>query len=70
MVNQYYQKHKERSQKEARERYKNLSEKEKDKRRKKAQEKYQNVTEKDQKKGASIIKNVKRSYLTMKEIII
>ena len=34
MVNKYYQKHRERLQKEALERYKNLSEREKDKRRK------------------------------------
>ena len=34
MVNKYYQKHKERLRKEARERYQNLSEKEKDKRQK------------------------------------
>ena len=42
MVNNYhfYQKHKERLQKEACERYQNLSEKEKDKKRKMAQERY------------------------------
>ena len=34
MVNKYYQKHKERLRKEARERYQNLSEEEKGKRRK------------------------------------
>ena len=34
MVNKYYQKHKERLRKEARERFQNLSEEEKDKRRK------------------------------------
>ena len=32
MVNQYYQKHKDRLQREARERYQNISDKEKDKR--------------------------------------
>ena len=32
MVNQYYQKHKDRLQREARERYQNFSDKEKDKR--------------------------------------
>ena len=37
MVNKYYQKHKERLQKEASERYKNLSEEEKEERRKKSQ---------------------------------
>ena len=36
MVNNYYQKHKERLQKKARERYQNFSEEEKDKIRKKA----------------------------------
>ena len=35
MTNEYYQKHKKRSQKEARERYQSLSEEEKDKREKK-----------------------------------
>ena len=35
-TNKYYQKHKAKLQKEAREKYQNLSEKEKDKRRKKA----------------------------------
>ena len=47
MVNKYYQKHKEKLQKEARERYQNLSEEEKDKRRKKARERYQNFTEEE-----------------------
>ena len=40
MVNYYYQKHKERLRKKARERYQNLSEEEKDKIRKKARERY------------------------------
>ena len=40
MVNCYYQKHKERLRKKARERYQNLSEEEKDKIRKKARERY------------------------------
>ena len=40
MLNKYYQKHKERLQKKARERYQNLSEEEKDKRWKKARERY------------------------------
>ena len=39
-VNNYYQKHKERLQKEACERYQNLSAEEKDKRRKKAPGRY------------------------------
>ena len=37
MVNKYYQKHKEKLRKEARERYQNLSEDEKDKRRKRSE---------------------------------
>ena len=37
MVNKYYQKHKERLQREASERYQNLSEEEKEERRKKSQ---------------------------------
>ena len=45
LVNKYYQKHKGRLQKEARERYQNLSEEEIDKSRKKARERYQNFTE-------------------------
>ena len=47
MVNKYYQKHKERLQKETSERYQNFSEEEKDKRRKKAWERYQNFTEEE-----------------------
>ena len=41
----WYQKHKERLQKEARERYQNLSEEVKDKRQKKARERYQHLIE-------------------------
>ena len=41
----YYQKHKERLQREASEKYQNLSEEEKDKRRKKFRERYQNLPE-------------------------
>ena len=71
MVNNYYQKHKERLQKEARERYQNLSEEEKDKRRKKTRERYQNFTDEEkEKKNINIIWKVKRSYLTIDENII
>ena len=45
MANKYHQKHKERLQKGARERYQNLSEEEKDKRRKKVQDKYKTHAE-------------------------
>ena len=51
MTQEYYQKHKERLQKVARERYQNLSEEEKEKRRRKARERYQNLTEEENKKG-------------------
>ena len=50
MVNNYYEKHKERLQKEPREWYQNLSEEEKDKRRKKARQRYQNFTEEEKEK--------------------
>ena len=40
MVNKYYQKHKEKFQKETRERYQNLSEGEKEKKRRKSRERY------------------------------
>ena len=67
MVIKYYQKHKEKIRKEVRERYKNLSEEEKDKRQKK---RYQNFTEEEKEKGLNIFRNVRRSYLTVEEIII
>ena len=50
MTNTYYQKHQEKLQKEARERYQNLSEEEKDKRQKKARDRYQNLSEEKEKK--------------------
>ena len=50
MVNKYYQKHKERLQKEAHERFQSLSEDAKDIRRKKSREKYQNFTEEEKEK--------------------
>ena len=68
MVNKYYQKHKERLRKEVHERYQNLSEEEKDKKRRKVRERYQNFTKEIKKKGISIIKNIKRSYLIIEEI--
>ena len=55
MVNKFYQKCKQRLQKEARERYQNLSEEEKDKRPKKAREKYQKFTEQEKEKKTSIL---------------
>ena len=70
VVNKYYQKHKEKLQKEVRERYQNLSDEEKDKRRKKARERYKIFLKKKKKKGISIIRDESRSYLSIEEIII
>ena len=64
MRNSYYPKHKEKLQKEARERYQNRSEEEKDKRQKKARDKYQNLSE--EKKSVSIIVDVIRIFLRKK----
>ena len=50
MTTNYYHKHKEKPQNDARERYQNLSEEEKYKRRKKARERYQNFTEEEKEK--------------------
>ena len=47
MLNNYYQKHKEKLRKEACERYKNLSEKEKDKKSQYARERYKNLSEEE-----------------------
>ena len=50
MINNYYQKHKERLPTEARERYQNLSEEAKDIRHEKVREGYQNFTEEEKEK--------------------
>ena len=50
MVNNYYQKHKEKIWKEARERYKNIFEEGKNIRQRKAQERYQDFTEEEKEK--------------------
>ena len=50
ITNNYYQKHKERLRKEAREKYQNLSEEEKGKRQKEAREGYQNLAEEEKEK--------------------
>ena len=52
MVSKFYQKHKERLQKEARERYQNLLEEGKDKKLKKSIERYQNFTEEEKEKAS------------------
>ena len=59
MVNKYYQKHKEKLQKEAHERYQNLSEDEKDKKAKKTQERYQNFTEEEKEKRCQYYQAIK-----------
>ena len=55
MENKYYQKHKERLWKEARERYQNLFEEERYKRRKNAREWYQIFTEEEKVKKVSVL---------------
>ena len=50
ITNNYYQKHKERLRKEAREKYQNLSEEEKGKSQKETREGYQNLTEEEKEK--------------------
>ena len=60
MTNKYYQKHKEKVRKEARERCQNLSEQGKNKTRKKAPERYQNFTE-EKKASISSQTNKRRS---------
>ena len=61
----YYQKHKERLQREASEKYQNLSEEEKDKRRKKFRERYQNLPEEQKQKLLEYMKNY---YLAHKKV--
>ena len=64
MVNKYYQKHKEKLQKEARERYQNLSEEEKDKRPKNVPDRYQNLPEEQKQK---LLEYMKKYYLAQKK---
>ena len=62
MVNKYYQKSKEKLQKETRERYQNLSEEEKDKKRKYVWEIYQNFTEEEKEKRRQELKQKLLEY--------
>ena len=64
MVNKYYQKLKERLQKEVRERYQNLSEEEKDTRLKKVRDRYQNLPEEQKQK---LLEYMKKYYLVHKK---
>ena len=66
MPNNYCQKHKESLQKEAREKYQNLSEEEKDKRQKKPEKDNKLLQKKKKKKSFSIIVNVIRIFLRNK----
>ena len=59
MVDKYYQKQKERLQREVREIYQSLSEEQKDQRRKKAQERYHNFTEEKDKQQKKLEKGIK-----------
>ena len=63
LTTHYYQKHKEKLRKEAREMYRKLSEEEKDKMRKNARERYQNFTEeeKEKRRNKNISKGQKRN---------
>ena len=67
MTANYYQKHKEKLQKEARKKYQNLSEDEKDKRRKKGLRKIQNLPEEQIQKLLQYMKNY---YLAHKKVTV
>ena len=69
MVNKYYQKHKERLQKEARGRYQNFLKKKNKKVEKRPEKDIKILLKRKKKKGVSIIKNVSRSYLNIEEVI-
>ena len=69
MLNKYYQKNKERLRKEARERYQNLLKNKTIKGEKSLEKDIKILQKNKKKKGVSIIKNVKRTYLTIEEII-
>ena len=70
MISKYYQKNKEKLQKESRERYQNLSEEKKTKSANFLEKDIKIVPKKKKKKGVSIIKNISKSYLSIEEIII
>ena len=69
MVNKYYQKYKERHRKEARETYKIFLKKINIKHEKRLKKDIK-ILLKKKKEGVCIIRNVKRSYVTIEEIII
>ena len=57
MVNKYYQKHKEKLRKEAREKYQNLSEEEKEKKRQYHRECSKNLSEEEKEKKVEYMRN-------------
>ena len=57
MVNKYYQKHKEKLRKEAREKYQNLSEEEKEKKRQYHRECSENLSEEEKEKKVEYMRN-------------
>ena len=70
MSNKYYQKHKEKLRKEAREIYQNLSEEEKTKGEKRAKKGIKILLNIKKEKSVNIIRNVSRSYLSIEGIVI
>ena len=70
MSNKYYQKHKEKLRKEAREIYQNLSEEEKTKGEKRAEKGIKILLNIKKEKSVNIIRNISRSYLSIEGIII
>ena len=57
LTNDYYQKHKEKFQKEAHGNYRNISEEKRDKKQKKAQERYQSFTKEEKKLQCHRLRN-------------
>ena len=70
MSNKFYQKHKEKLRKEAREIYQNLSEEEKTKGEKRAKKGIKILLNIKKEKSVNIIRNVSRSYLSIEGIVI
>ena len=70
MSSKYYQKHKEKLRKEAREIYQNLSEEEKTKGEKRAKKGIKILLNIKKEKSVNIIRNVSRSYLSIEGIVI
>ena len=67
MANNYYQKHKDRIQKEASERYQNLSEEKSKKNEKKTVERYQNLTEEEEEKKLQYHRKCNKNVIKRKK---